>query len=199
VTAPVWANGCLQQIAANRFSIPQDVIAILLQGFVRPSLHHLSSSTTLDALDQVSAREQNTPHIERHRARNGQYAHTADHKDAGTGALDFGDAGRSRGECPTPGIRWRSRNADALTELECIALPNDRLDLEHRQRPAPKASILAPQRLPLQLESRARRPQQRLEWQTQSRTHRAADSARSAGNHWADSTRPSRDSRTLKS
>jgi hypothetical protein len=27
-------NGCLQQIAANRFSIPQDVIAILLQGFV---------------------------------------------------------------------------------------------------------------------------------------------------------------------
>jgi hypothetical protein len=28
-------NGCLQQIAANRFSIPQDVIAILLQGFVR--------------------------------------------------------------------------------------------------------------------------------------------------------------------
>ncbi len=30
-----WQNGCLQQIAANRFSIPQDVIAILLQGFVR--------------------------------------------------------------------------------------------------------------------------------------------------------------------
>jgi hypothetical protein len=30
-------NGCLQQIAANRFSIPQDVIAILLQGFVSPS------------------------------------------------------------------------------------------------------------------------------------------------------------------
>jgi hypothetical protein len=30
-------NGCLQQIAANRFSTPQDVIAILLQGFVRPS------------------------------------------------------------------------------------------------------------------------------------------------------------------
>jgi hypothetical protein len=29
-----WANGCLQQIAANRFSIPQDVAAILLQGFV---------------------------------------------------------------------------------------------------------------------------------------------------------------------
>ncbi len=28
-------NGCLQQIAANRLSIPQDVIAILLQGFVR--------------------------------------------------------------------------------------------------------------------------------------------------------------------
>jgi hypothetical protein len=32
------ANGCLQQIAANRFSIPQDVIAILLQGFVSPLL-----------------------------------------------------------------------------------------------------------------------------------------------------------------
>jgi hypothetical protein len=27
-------NGCLQQIAANRLSTPQDVIAILLQGFV---------------------------------------------------------------------------------------------------------------------------------------------------------------------
>ena len=27
-------NGCLQQIAADRFSLPQDVIAILLQGFV---------------------------------------------------------------------------------------------------------------------------------------------------------------------
>jgi hypothetical protein len=32
----VTHNGCLQQIAANRFSIPQDVIAILLQGFVLP-------------------------------------------------------------------------------------------------------------------------------------------------------------------
>jgi hypothetical protein len=30
-----WANGCLQQIAAKRFSTPLDVIAILLQGFVR--------------------------------------------------------------------------------------------------------------------------------------------------------------------
>jgi hypothetical protein len=35
-------NGCLQQIAANRFSIPQDVIAILLQGFVRHVLGTLS-------------------------------------------------------------------------------------------------------------------------------------------------------------
>jgi hypothetical protein len=35
---PLWPNGCLQQIAANRFSTPQDVIAILLQGFVRASL-----------------------------------------------------------------------------------------------------------------------------------------------------------------
>jgi hypothetical protein len=33
-----WQNGCLQQIAANRFSTPQDVIAILLQGFVRRAL-----------------------------------------------------------------------------------------------------------------------------------------------------------------
>jgi hypothetical protein len=32
--ASPWPNGCLQQIAANRFSTPQDVIAILLQGFV---------------------------------------------------------------------------------------------------------------------------------------------------------------------
>jgi hypothetical protein len=32
-----WQNGCLQQIAANRLTIPQDVIAILLQGFVRHS------------------------------------------------------------------------------------------------------------------------------------------------------------------
>jgi len=31
----VGPNGRLQQIAANRFSTPQDVIAILLQGFVR--------------------------------------------------------------------------------------------------------------------------------------------------------------------
>jgi hypothetical protein len=35
--ASPWPNGCLQQIAANGFSIPQDVIAILLQGFVRPA------------------------------------------------------------------------------------------------------------------------------------------------------------------
>jgi hypothetical protein len=31
-------NGRLQQIAANRFSTPQDLIAILLQGFVLPFL-----------------------------------------------------------------------------------------------------------------------------------------------------------------
>jgi hypothetical protein len=31
-------NGRLQQIAANRFSTPQDFIAILLQGFVLPFL-----------------------------------------------------------------------------------------------------------------------------------------------------------------
>jgi hypothetical protein len=31
------SNGGLQQIAANRFSTPQDVIAILLQGFVQVS------------------------------------------------------------------------------------------------------------------------------------------------------------------
>jgi hypothetical protein len=39
-------NGCLQQIAANRFSIPQDVIAILLQGFVRASLFAFQLRTT---------------------------------------------------------------------------------------------------------------------------------------------------------
>jgi hypothetical protein len=32
-----WQNGCLQQIAAKRLTIPQDVIAILLQGFVLAS------------------------------------------------------------------------------------------------------------------------------------------------------------------
>jgi hypothetical protein len=31
-------NGRLQQIAAKRFSTPQDVIAVLLQGFVRHAL-----------------------------------------------------------------------------------------------------------------------------------------------------------------
>jgi len=31
----LWKNDRLQQIAANRFSTPQDFIAILLQGFVR--------------------------------------------------------------------------------------------------------------------------------------------------------------------
>ena len=34
-------NGCLQQIAANRFSIPQDFVAILLQGFVRRPRYRL--------------------------------------------------------------------------------------------------------------------------------------------------------------
>ena len=34
------ANDCLQQIAADRFSTLQDVIAILLQGFVRPGWFH---------------------------------------------------------------------------------------------------------------------------------------------------------------
>jgi hypothetical protein len=33
----VWENGRLQQIAANRLTIPQDIAAILLQGFVRHS------------------------------------------------------------------------------------------------------------------------------------------------------------------
>jgi hypothetical protein len=43
---PSSANGCLQQIAANRFSTPQDVIAILLQGFVRASLFAFQLRTT---------------------------------------------------------------------------------------------------------------------------------------------------------
>jgi hypothetical protein len=44
--ASPWPNGCLQQIAANRFSTPQDVIAILLQGFVRASLFAFQLRTT---------------------------------------------------------------------------------------------------------------------------------------------------------
>ena len=32
-------NGCLQQIAANRLTIPQDVAAILLEGFVLSAFH----------------------------------------------------------------------------------------------------------------------------------------------------------------
>jgi hypothetical protein len=46
-------NGCLQQIAANRFSTPQDVIAILLQGFVRHAFHEDASRPT-SAHDQAS-------------------------------------------------------------------------------------------------------------------------------------------------
>jgi hypothetical protein len=58
-----WPNGCLQQIAANRFSTPQDVIAILLQGFVRSSLfrffttHHFEQSRTLSGMDSTSTVE----------------------------------------------------------------------------------------------------------------------------------------------
>jgi len=35
VDRTIRRNGCLQQIAANTASIPQDAAAILLQGFVR--------------------------------------------------------------------------------------------------------------------------------------------------------------------
>jgi hypothetical protein len=49
----LWKNGCLQQIAANRFSTPQDVIAILLQGFVRHAFHEDASRPT-SAHDQAS-------------------------------------------------------------------------------------------------------------------------------------------------
>jgi hypothetical protein len=34
--ASPWPNGCLQQIAARRFTMTQDDDAILLQGFVSP-------------------------------------------------------------------------------------------------------------------------------------------------------------------
>jgi hypothetical protein len=53
-------NGRLQQIAANRFSIPQDSIAILLQGFVLASLFafsaaiHSERSRTLSGLDSTT-------------------------------------------------------------------------------------------------------------------------------------------------
>jgi hypothetical protein len=56
-------NGCLQQIAATRFSIPLDVIAILLQGFVRSSLfrffttHHSDESRTLSGMDSTTTVE----------------------------------------------------------------------------------------------------------------------------------------------
>jgi hypothetical protein len=56
-------NGCLQQIAANRLTTPQDVIAILLQGFVRSSLfrffttHHSEQSRTLSGMDSTSTVE----------------------------------------------------------------------------------------------------------------------------------------------
>ena len=46
-------NGCLQQIAANRFSTPQDVIAILLQGFVRHVL--VSDHWWMTASDDTAA------------------------------------------------------------------------------------------------------------------------------------------------
>jgi hypothetical protein len=36
-SVPIRPNGCLQQIAANTLTIPQDAFAILLQGFVRHS------------------------------------------------------------------------------------------------------------------------------------------------------------------
>jgi hypothetical protein len=65
-------NGCLQQIAANRFSTPQDVIAILLQGFVLHScfaFEHASpirggrelSKTTLSASLFSSAMRRTSP------------------------------------------------------------------------------------------------------------------------------------------
>ncbi len=43
-------NGRLQQIAANRFSMPQDVIAILLQGFVRRALYFTCASAASTSL-----------------------------------------------------------------------------------------------------------------------------------------------------
>jgi hypothetical protein len=50
-------NGCLQQIAANRFSIPQDVIAILLQGFVLPACFHRFITSSGDSLPLPLHRE----------------------------------------------------------------------------------------------------------------------------------------------
>jgi hypothetical protein len=47
-------NGRLQQIAANRFSIPQDVIAILLQGFVRHALYASSLPAAHLAMNRLA-------------------------------------------------------------------------------------------------------------------------------------------------
>jgi hypothetical protein len=49
--ASPWPNGCLQQIAANGFSTPQDVIAILLQGFVRHALDCSAVDPSKDTLN----------------------------------------------------------------------------------------------------------------------------------------------------
>jgi hypothetical protein len=47
------AHGCLQQIAANRLSSPQGVIAIMLQGFFRPAAEN-AVKYLVHALDLIA-------------------------------------------------------------------------------------------------------------------------------------------------
>ena len=49
-------NGRLQQIAANRLTTPQDVIAILLQGFVRPLRELSTGRPTTDVAMRLERR-----------------------------------------------------------------------------------------------------------------------------------------------
>jgi len=67
----VSPNGCLQQIAANRLTIPQNLAAILLQGFVLPAslalregwnrLHSRFLATCVRAMTEPLSRAGKTP------------------------------------------------------------------------------------------------------------------------------------------
>jgi hypothetical protein len=68
---PNVPNGCLQQIAANRLTIPQNLAAILLQGFVLPAslalregwnrLHSRFLATCVRAMTEPLSRAGKTP------------------------------------------------------------------------------------------------------------------------------------------
>jgi hypothetical protein len=70
-------NGCLQQIAANRLSTPQDVIAILLQGFVRrPHVLLDSTISLMDTLPLVEASPWGKDQLQRGRFLRAAYLRT---------------------------------------------------------------------------------------------------------------------------